>query len=114
LERLPLNNINKGFRKPKLFLHPPNYTPPIGFDSEKKVASHDTKENEPGTSTFTGTQGIVKPDVVHVSLEKQSEVKPSPHVTTPLNVEDSTNKLEMLEERLRAIEGYETLSLAMS
>jgi len=89
---------------------PPNYTPPIGFDSRKKaasymVATHDTKENEPGTSTFTSTQGIGQLDVVHVSMEKQPEVKPSPHVTTPLNVEDSTNKLEMLEERLRAIEG---------
>ena len=70
---------------------PLNYTPPIGFDSGKKaasymVATHDTKENEPGTSTFTGTQGIGQLDVVHVSMKKQPEVKPSPHVTTPLNV----------------------------
>jgi len=40
-------------------------------------------------------------------MEKQPEVKPSPHVTTPLNVEDFTNKFEMLEERLRAIEGVQ-------
>jgi len=89
---------------------PLNYTSSIGFDSEKKdasymVATHDTKENEPRISTFTGTQGIVQPDVVHVSMEKQLEVKPSPHVTKPLIVEDATNKLEMLDERLRAIEG---------
>jgi len=69
------------------------------------VATHDTKENEPGTTTFTSTQGIVQPNMVHVSMEKQLEVKPSPHVTTPLNVDDATNKLEMLEERLRVIEG---------
>jgi len=68
------------------------------------VVTHDTKENELGTTTFTSTQGIVQPNVVHVSMEKQPELKPSPHVITPLNVQDATNKLEMLEERLRAIE----------
>ena len=71
------------------------------------VATHDTKENELGTSTFTCTQGIVQSNIVHVSMEKQPKVKPSPHVTRPLNLEDSTNKLEMLEERLRAIEGVQ-------
>ena len=104
----------KGSGNPSFYPYglPPDYTPPIGFDLEKKatsymVATHDTKGNEPWTSTFISTQGIVQPDVVHVSMEKQPKVKPSPHVTTPLNVEDFTNKFEMLEERLRAIEGVQ-------
>jgi len=69
------------------------------------ASTHDTKENEPGAVTSIGLEKTIQPNVLHVNMTKQVEVKPSPHVVILVDVDYTESKLEMLEESLRAIEG---------
>ncbi|XP_047156635.1 uncharacterized protein LOC124827595 [Vigna umbellata] len=86
---------------------PPGYTPPIGDHSE---AEH-TSLAFPVTSNVLpiSTQGPI-----HTTEAKLNETSKFPHtivaqdVTLHASVEGAKDKLEVLEGRLRAIEGFES------
>jgi len=89
---------------------PSNYTPHIEDDlkqtyAQKAVNSIDAGANELGAFIFTSNQGIVESNAVHMVPTKQPEVNYLPHDTMPIHVENTRGKFEMLEERLRVIEG---------
>jgi len=93
-----------------LFGQPLKYTPHIEDDSkqtytQKAGNSIDTEANELGAFIFTSNQGIVESNVVREEPTKQPEVNYLPHDTMLVDVENTRGKLEMLEERLRVIEG---------
>jgi len=86
---------------------PSNYTPTPGMDSRKVYIQNAEnnvvdEENKLEAATFTCSRETTPPDIVNIIEAKQHEVK---SVAAPGDVKDEESKLEMLEKRLKAIEG---------
>ncbi|XP_027916095.1 uncharacterized protein LOC114175539 [Vigna unguiculata] len=86
---------------------PSDYTPPPGVDSRKvyvqNVENNAVKEEnklEAATSTCSGE--TTHPNIVNMVETKQHDVK---SIAAPGDVKDEESKLEMLDKRLKAIEG---------
>ena len=99
---------------------PLNYTPPIGANLgqvciQKSENNATTRENEIGTITSTGFKKTIQQNDVHVKMTKQLEVWSSPHIAILVDVDNTESKLEMLEKRLRVMEGegiFEVIDVA--
>ena len=86
---------------------PSNYIPPLGVDSRKvyfQNAENNAveEENKLEVATFTCSGEATHPNIVNMIEIKQHEVK---SIAAPGDVKDERSKLQMLEKRLRAIEG---------
>ncbi|XP_027915075.1 uncharacterized protein LOC114174431 [Vigna unguiculata] len=86
---------------------PSNYISPLGVDSRKVYVQNVEnnaveEENKLESATFTCSGETTHPDIVNIIEAKQHKVK---SVTAPRDVMDEESKLEMLEKRLKAIEG---------
>ena len=86
---------------------PSNYIPPLGVVSRKVCIQNVEnnvvdEENKLEAATFTCYGETTHPDIVNIIEPKQHEVK---SVVAPGDVKDEESKLEMLEKRLKAIEG---------
>ncbi|XP_052735555.1 uncharacterized protein LOC128197540 [Vigna angularis] len=89
---------------------PPNYTPPSGMNSghldTQKVEDNTVEvEDEPGATTFTIPRQIIQPGIESMMMKKQPKTKSPSCVITPGDFKDDRSRLEVLEKRLRAIEG---------
>jgi len=86
---------------------PSNYTPPLRVDS-RKIYIQDAEniaveeENKLKAVTFTCFWETTHPYIVNVIETKQHDVK---SIASPGDVKDEESKLQMLETRLRTIEG---------
>ncbi|XP_052726144.1 uncharacterized protein LOC128194640 [Vigna angularis] len=89
---------------------PPNYTPPSGVDSrhldtQKAEGNAVEVEDELGATTFTIPGQTIQPGIESTIMKKQLETKSPSSVITPADFKDDKSILEVLEKRLRAIEG---------
>jgi len=93
---------------------PSSYIPPIKEDmrqayTQKTVdhisVTHIRDENELGATALTELLGNVQPNVVQVASTKEPEMKPPHYAAISVDVEATNNKLEMLEKRIRVMEG---------
>jgi len=89
---------------------PSAYTPPVGDYSEAEHASFSFPINTPRNeaTTFAEPRVTVIPKPLNITIGDSSLDKITPRPTMQAicaNVEGTKNKLEILEERLRAIEG---------
>ncbi|XP_017420412.1 uncharacterized protein LOC108330438 [Vigna angularis] len=89
---------------------PPNYTLPSGVDSrhldtQKAEGNAVEVEGELGATTCTILGQTIQPGIESTIMKKQPETKSPSCVITPANFKDDKSRLEVLEKRLRAIEG---------
>ncbi|XP_027912906.1 uncharacterized protein LOC114172940 [Vigna unguiculata] len=89
---------------------PSSYTPPVGDYSEAEHASFSFPINTPRNegTTFAEPRVTVIPKPLNTTVDDDSLGKITPHPTMQsvfVDVEGTKTKLEILEERIRAIEG---------
>jgi len=67
--------------------------------------THIRDDNGLGATTLTELLGNVQPNVVHATSTKEPKMKPPYYAAILVDVEAINNKLEMLEKRIRVMEG---------